>query len=338
MENVSIILVNYNSWKDTIECIDSINKNNYKNYNIIVVDNFSSNDSVEKLEKYFCGEEYLINEIKYKLNQDVVICDCKNGEFCNFNKKILNQQIYFIKNDINGGFSKGNNIGFLFCEKFLSTEYYWVLNNDVIIEKNTIEEQLKVSKENNDNALLGVTILEYFNKELIQCTCGGRYNIWTTISKNQNKGKNKKELEDLSEMSDYISGCSIFGAKKLFEKINFFSEDYFLYFEELDLMNKAKKQGIGKAWARNAFIYHKEGNSIGSKNIQHKKSELSEYHSNISCLKYNKKFNSNKFFIIAINRYILKTVKFLMERDIRLLRKMNQSYRDYFKEGKKKSD
>ena len=87
---------------------------------------------------------------------------------------------------------------------------------------------------------------------------------------------------------------------------------------------------LEKEWSKNAIIYHKEGNSIGSKNIKRKKSELSEYYSNLSCLIYNKKFYPKLYKTIAGIRYILKYMKFLVSREYELLRVMNRAYMDFF--------
>ena len=72
---VYIIIVNYNGSQDTIECIKSLSNIKYKNYKIVVVDNNSQKNDVEKLEKY-------------------------NGN-----------EIELIKLDENLGFAKANNIG-----------------------------------------------------------------------------------------------------------------------------------------------------------------------------------------------------------------------------------
>ena len=54
---VYIILVNYNGWKDTLECLESILKNDYTNYQIIVVDNNSSDDSMSYIINWANGFE-----------------------------------------------------------------------------------------------------------------------------------------------------------------------------------------------------------------------------------------------------------------------------------------
>ncbi len=49
---VGIIVLNYNGWRDTLECLDSLFRNDYPNYSIILIDNFSTDDSVEHIDNY----------------------------------------------------------------------------------------------------------------------------------------------------------------------------------------------------------------------------------------------------------------------------------------------
>ena len=55
MPRVSIIILNWNGWMNTIECLESIYQITYPNYDVIVVDNGSENDSVEKIKEYAEG-------------------------------------------------------------------------------------------------------------------------------------------------------------------------------------------------------------------------------------------------------------------------------------------
>ena len=54
---ISIIILNWNNWKDTIECISSVRHINYPNYNITLVDNGSTNDSVNQIKQHFHSEK-----------------------------------------------------------------------------------------------------------------------------------------------------------------------------------------------------------------------------------------------------------------------------------------
>lgn len=326
---VSVILLNYNSWKDTVECIDSLLQSSYENFNIIVVDNCSSDDSIEKISQYLKMGRLSLENHNYNFKDKYTILNYDGSNFSI--EEIKNEsRVYFIKNSSNGGFSKGNNIGLKFCESKLNSKYYWILNNDTIVDRYAIENLVLFSESNNNDGFIGATILEYYNPKTIQCTCGAKYYKAFTISKNCNEGKSIDEIDSLTESSNFISGCSIFGHKSLFLKVNNLSEDYFLYFEELDLMQKANRHNIKKKWAKNVYVYHKEGASIGSENIQHKKSLLSEYYSNYSCLTYNHKFYKKSYKLYAFNRFILKSIKFILCKNFEHLKIMKKAYKDFF--------
>ena len=100
MESIAIIIVNYNNYEDTIKCVNSIRENEKKiKYEIILVDNASTNNSIEELSKI--------------------------------------EGIVLINNKRNGGFAFGNNIGIKYAiDK--NFEYIMLLNNDTEIEKNSI--------------------------------------------------------------------------------------------------------------------------------------------------------------------------------------------------------
>jgi glycosyltransferase involved in cell wall biosynthesis len=69
---VAIIILNWNGWKDTIECLESVFRIDYPNYQVIVVDNGSTDDSVEKIKVCTEGKIKVISnffEFKYDLNK-----------------------------------------------------------------------------------------------------------------------------------------------------------------------------------------------------------------------------------------------------------------------------
>ncbi|MBR4983244.1 MAG: glycosyltransferase family 2 protein [Lachnospiraceae bacterium] len=101
---VFIIIINYNNAKDTIECIKSIRRQNYSNYEIVVVDNASEDDSV----------------LKIKENDKSVI---------------------IIKSSKNLGFSGGNNIGIKYALSH-DAEAIMFLNNDTIVENDCLRKMI----------------------------------------------------------------------------------------------------------------------------------------------------------------------------------------------------
>lgn len=311
-----IITINYNNSNDTLEMLESVIENLY-DIEIIIVDNNS------------CEEDFnhLLNEIRYSYSY----VEYKNN--CQFNMlKIEKSNITIIRSKYNGGFAYGNNIGINFANLKLVFDYFWFLNNDVILKNNALFSLIEYSKKNNDQVALGSTILEYYTPSIIQCAGGVYFNKYTTHTKYNYKGEKLDFIEKLVEIDDFdfILGCAIFASKEIINKIKGFSTDYFLYFEELDLAQKLKKIKVRQVWVKESCIYHKGGCSIGSKSIVHKKSYISEYHEDKSCLVYLSKHQKKTFLIASVIRYILKVIKKLIAKDINGIKALNSAYSDYF--------
>ena len=99
-KKVNIIVLNYNNYQDTIECINSILQLNYTNYNLIVIDNASTNNSFDHLKNHFKFLKENSPSYNYQLldENETYIFD----ESC---------QLYLTRSNENNGYSSGNNIG-----------------------------------------------------------------------------------------------------------------------------------------------------------------------------------------------------------------------------------
>ena len=98
----SFVILHYLTYQDTDECIESIMQNvDYEDYNIVVVDNGSPNNSMELLQK-------------------------KYGQ---------HNKVFLIKNNENLGFAKGNNLGFKYAKEELHADFIILINNDTLIEQ-----------------------------------------------------------------------------------------------------------------------------------------------------------------------------------------------------------
>lgn len=158
---------------------------------------------------------------------------------------------------------------------------------------------------------------------------GNTYYPFLGLIKHYNSGKNVKELDKITPKFSYLSGCSIFTDYSNIYKLEGFDERFFLYAEDLDLCTRAKQKGIKMIWCKNAIVYHKGGNSIGTKNIIRKRSIFSEYNSDYALLIYNKKyFKLHKLY--SFNRYILKRIKFIIDNDKEMIEPLKKAYHDFF--------
>jgi GT2 family glycosyltransferase len=139
--DAAVVVLNWNRYSDTKECIKSLNLLENVEFQIIVVDNASSDNSVALLKDEF-------------------------------------PSVHYIENDSNYGFAKGNNIGIRFA-MMLDTKYIWLLNNDTEVTSNSLCDMVKQLDKNLLLGAVG-SIFYYFNdRKIIQAWGGGRINLFT---------------------------------------------------------------------------------------------------------------------------------------------------------------
>lgn len=221
---VCFILVNYNGYKDTLACVDSLLKIQYSNYKIIIIDNASTNNSVEML------------------------------------KKIESERIKLISLSENIGFSGGNNVG-IEIAKDENSDFIILLNNDTIVNSNFLKPLIDVCDEN-INSITSPKINYCSNKNKIWYA-GGKisFKLGRSWHNGINKPDNNKNL-NVKEVS-FISGCCMCIPREVINKVGLLSEDYFLYYEDTDYCCKAMKKGVKLLYVPESLIYHNVSASTG---------------------------------------------------------------------------
>ena len=304
---IYIILLNYNNWKDTILCIESVLKSEFKDLQLVVVDNNSSDNSMDYFIKWAEGslsitidETDELKDLYYPPIQKPVpylFYDLRNTKLDSILKDGNdNKSVVFIQTGRNGGFAYGNNIGIKYALAKNDFDYIWILNNDTVVKKDALTQLVEKAeyykKANKKVGIIGSKIFYYSDPTKIN-TVGGIYNKWFGVSKHlgvMEEDKGQYDCEDIVKKIDYISGASMFVSREFIEDVGFMFEDYFLYYEELDWILRGKRKGwqIGYCW--DSVVYHKEGAPIGSNIEGKKKSELADYYFFRNRIKFTKKF------------------------------------------------
>lgn len=300
-KKVYIILLNYNNSTDTIECLESLFKLSYDNFQIIVIDNSDTLLHINILEKWAFGEITNINtqfpDIVFPLVQKPV--DYIKTDENTFANKSFSNKLVLVKADENRGFSAGNNIALRNTVKFgQSDDFVWILNNDTIVTTNALTKYINFFNWSNKKlGIVGAKLLHYYEPGLIQ-TVGGKFNKkWyrsTHIGENQDQQSPKNTFETI----DYPIGASMFTTIKFINEVGDLCEDYFLYFEEIDWTTRAKKQDWEIDWCEDAIVFHKEGSTTGSTDKKRKTNIFPE----TQYFKSRKKF-VKKYYRLNFNYY-----------------------------------
>jgi len=223
-----IIIVNWNSGNQLKECVDSIFSSDISdlNFRLIIVDNNSSDDSLEKIDK--------------------------------------NENIIKIKNNYNNGFGRACNQAYAIS----NADFVLLLNPDTILNPNTFKLCLAYMNANTDITVMGVK--QFTDNGEVLKTCSRYLSLRNILNYTLGLSSLYPSLFPQNLMKewdhnnpafvDHVMGSFMFIRKDALEKLDFFmDDDYFVYFEDLDLSYRLHKNGGKFFYNSNIEIYHKGG-------------------------------------------------------------------------------
>jgi len=239
--SIFIIILNYNRWKDTVDLLKSIMKSNLSTINMVVVDNRSTDDSIDQITRYFNSLDIKFSKIKYK-----------DGDFSN--PEFAGSGITIICTDKNGGYGYGNNIGIKYAMKN-NCDYILILNNDTIVNDGFLEPLIEKC-ENDKTIGLASGRIFYYDQPDILWSNGGKFSPVTGRIKIYNFNE-CEPVEEKPERIEFLSGCVWFIPARIVEKIGLIDEDFFMYFEDLEYCNRVISNGFKLTIESRSKILHK---------------------------------------------------------------------------------
>lgn len=221
---VSVIVLNWNGNRFLSDCLGSLSSQDYPNYEVLLVDNGSTDGSVEFVKKEF--------------------------------GKNANLKIIALKE--NHGFSKGNNIGI----RRAQGDYVIILNNDTIVRENFITELIEIAENECQIGSVGCKILSqkgdvWFSQKFTNCGFIVPFFLQTLVEK-RIKGISNRFNTNLSN-----SGCAVLYRKSVLDKIGCFDEDFWSNWEDWDLGYRINIAGFKSVCIPEPLVYHVGGGSEG---------------------------------------------------------------------------
>jgi len=263
MENnkphISIIILNWNGWQDTIECLESVLKLKYDQFNVILIDNNSNDNSVVQIQNWANGITNIpidtkFPELVYPLEPKPIkfIALSRDDNLKNFDSILENKQIIFIINSTNLGFAVANNQGMLLAARFFNSKYYYLLNNDTVIEKSVLTDLVDILEQDDTISVAQSTIYSYDDKSKIT-HAGGRILFW-----GQTKHYRRIDKSEVKKIS-LINGCALFIREKVMRSHGYLSDKFFFGEEDYELSTRFKRKRLKMICSGGSKIYHKVG-------------------------------------------------------------------------------
>lgn len=285
---VYVVVLNYNGWKDTLECLESLMRLTYTNYQIVIVDNFSSDDSLEHLRNWAKGKSAIILPEENTLKRLSYPPTTKPLPFIQYTQEEAEKGgnapdddlLILIQTRANLGFAGGNNVALRYVLAKKDADYVWLLNNDTVVESDSLSHLVQSYLDNKHRqvGIMGSKVRYYHKPSLIQCIAGAYYNKWLGYSSQiGNQAVDKGQFDDDVVQPDLIIGACMLVSTSFLDAVGLLNEEYFLYFEEQDWAERANRNGFKIWYTTRSVVYHKEGSTIGASQWQGK-SRFSDFY------------------------------------------------------------
>jgi GT2 family glycosyltransferase len=240
MKHVAIVLVNYNSEKETRACLESLRK-------------------IKTLDFTF----------------SIVVVDNGSKEPLNLSHEVLPKNTTVVRSDSNLGFTSGNNLGIEHEWKQETPDYVLLLNNDTTVAEDFLIQLIACAEKDEKAGVVTPKIYfspdrEFHSQSYTQDEHGkvlwyaGGSIDWRNLDA-FHRGVDELDRQhfDAQTESDFATGCCMLIPRAVIERVGRFDKKYFLYLEDVDLSLRIRQAGFKLIFCPQSVIWHKNAGSSG---------------------------------------------------------------------------
>ncbi len=281
----AVVIVNWNNWPDTLEAIEGALHMEGPLPHIVLVDNCSTDESVERIKQWARGELCVIPGSRDNLISQNIIpprhCDiklfCVPDDYPYF-ENVGKAGIYLFVSSANNGFSSANNLAFKFARKVLKCKWFWMLNNDAVPRRNTFQALLRATSSPSAPDIFGTAVMEYYSPEIVQ-SCGGLFNFIIGRPSHYLDGSEEAFLDKQPDWvkTTYPQGASMVVNTTFIDEYGYMDERLFMYYDELCWIVMRGKPYECEIYTK-ARTYHKGSATSGFDQSLSKRNPLMDYY------------------------------------------------------------
>jgi hypothetical protein len=301
MSRVAVVLVNWNGWKDTVECLESLFRLDDREIRVIVCDNASSDGSVDRVKAWANGLAAASCDAPATLRQLVLPPVVKPIPFAELDRATAevggdpdcDPPLIIIRTGGNLGFAGGNNVGLRYLLARGGFDFAWLLNNDTVVDPASLGHLVAEFSSRPQLGICGSTLLCYDDPSRIQALGGGYYCRWIGLPWLHGRWRRMTprhlQANAAPFLMNYVVGASMLVSREFIERVGLMAEDYFLFFEETDWAWRGRGR-FALGWAPRSLVYHKIGRSIGTSTDPRRKSATCDYYALRNRLLFTRRF------------------------------------------------
>jgi len=243
---VGVVILNWNGWRDTTECLESLLAARPAAARIVVVDNASHDDSVEQL-------------VSWAKNLGVSL-EVRGEDARALRDAIDPRVLTLIRSTRNRGFSGGNNVGLRFLSSAADLTHFLLLNNDATVAPDYFARLEEALREVPQAGLLCGTIFAMGSLPARVWYAGGTSSpVRALVSHQLDVPESAQPLP-----TEFITGCAMLIARDALAAVGPMPECYFpAYMEDAEYSFRVRRAGFPVVYAPRVIAYHKVGASLG---------------------------------------------------------------------------
>lgn len=256
---VYVVLLNWRGASDTIACMESLFGLQDCNAQLVVCENGSTDDSVDRLRAWAAAVSGR-HMVEYTREQ------AERGGLTG-----QDADVFLLHTGANLGFAGGCNVGIRFAMARGDADFIWLLNNDTEVESGALSALLRRAQQSDRPGIVGSLLCFFDARDRIQALGGGTFDRRRGTTRHLAEGEPRQvisaaQARQAEESMAYVVGASMLVSRDFLSRIGPLQDDYFLYYEELDWAERARRAEppFQLALAADSVVYHKVGASAGT--------------------------------------------------------------------------
>ncbi|HLX13566.1 MAG TPA: glycosyltransferase family 2 protein, partial [Bacteroidota bacterium] len=250
LPEVSVVMLNWNGWKETVKGLEALFESDYPNFNLVLLDNGSTDDSLDSLFRWF-------NERGHQLVHSSG--STVDGKQCSLFAE--SDRIKILRSATNVGFTGGNNRAITYALEKYSPKYVFLLNNDAILEPNCLQNCVRLAEEH-DATIVGALIKSTDRTAVIFSGADPYREVFAAQTP-----RRLESLPEYWETGRVEASAELVSSDFLRQRIETYGyvldPGFFIYCEETDLALSALSQGKKIMMTKHAVAYHGVAQSMG---------------------------------------------------------------------------